>query len=445
MYVETSEAVFAYQGVGATTSEANQGMFFVPPLNCETRGDLDNIASIQSIGTTTYDGGITIVTKIGATVTINNSPIANFAPIGPNNVDGNPNYVTYKVTGLLNNISVKSTDELYCAYFNYNGAATSGSFYSGFPTAPEINYDTSFSTLGICIPNIKLQAANMSNFDSVEWFFNDGTGFISTGNTTTEHTPLLPGKYKLRGKLDCSGLTLDSSEIPISICPDDTDNDGIIDNIDVDNDNDGILNCTESFGDSPISLTNMNSGNLTNGSYIFIGTKTPIGNILNSIIGDNDGIFKSDVFGKNGLTESSVTYKIDFNKDLNLVVKLPTSNTLGGGNLIDEQEFIIQVPANKTITLLDPDDQLLVDTNFDGIYESDITQYSSFEIHFKIKGTSLIPSTATFKFVASMINSFSYTHKNTSETTNNTAVFKIKATCLPIDTDNDGIPSLSLS
>ena len=63
MFVQTSEAVFAYQGVGATTSEANQGMFFVPPLNCETRGNLDNIAQIQSIGNITYTGGITIVTK----------------------------------------------------------------------------------------------------------------------------------------------------------------------------------------------------------------------------------------------------------------------------------------------------------------------------------------------------------------------------------------------
>jgi len=31
MYIETSEPVFVYQGVGATNSEANQGMFFVPP------------------------------------------------------------------------------------------------------------------------------------------------------------------------------------------------------------------------------------------------------------------------------------------------------------------------------------------------------------------------------------------------------------------------------
>ncbi len=123
MYVETSNPVFAYQGIGATNSEANQGMFFVPPLSCENRGNLNNIADIQSIGGTTYTGGITIVTNQGATVTINNQPIANFSTYGPNPVSGKSDYVTYKVIGLSNDVSVQCNAELYCAYFNYNGAA----------------------------------------------------------------------------------------------------------------------------------------------------------------------------------------------------------------------------------------------------------------------------------------------------------------------------------
>ena len=122
MYVETSKPVFVYQGVGATSGEANQGMFFVPPLSCETRGDLNNIAYIDKIGNTNYSGGITIVTKIGAVVTINDLPLSNFNSTGPNSVEGNPNYETYKVTGLSGNISVQCDNELYCAYFNYNGA-----------------------------------------------------------------------------------------------------------------------------------------------------------------------------------------------------------------------------------------------------------------------------------------------------------------------------------
>ena len=47
---------------------------------------------------------------------------------GPSTVTGKNEYVTYKVTGLSENVSVSSSDELYAAYYNQNGAATSGRF-----------------------------------------------------------------------------------------------------------------------------------------------------------------------------------------------------------------------------------------------------------------------------------------------------------------------------
>ena len=185
MYVQTSKPAFAYQGIGANGSEANQSLFFVPPLSCENRGKVDNIPNIERIGSIIFSGGITIVTNKNATVNINSQPIANFTTFGPFDVDGNANYVTYKVTNLTGDISIDSSDELYCAYFNQNGAATSGSFYSGFPSAPEINFETTVSTLGNCIPNLTLQAANTELFDSFDWLFNDetGAGFISIGIT----------------------------------------------------------------------------------------------------------------------------------------------------------------------------------------------------------------------------------------------------------------------
>jgi hypothetical protein len=50
--------------------------FFVPPINCSTPNIVDNIPSIEKIGNTFYDGGLNIVTETGATVTLNNNPIA---------------------------------------------------------------------------------------------------------------------------------------------------------------------------------------------------------------------------------------------------------------------------------------------------------------------------------------------------------------------------------
>ncbi|MDN3666764.1 T9SS type B sorting domain-containing protein [Algibacter miyuki] len=455
MYVETSQPVFAYQGVGSGTNEANQGLFFVPPLSCETRGNLDNIANIQSIGNTTFTGGITIVTKVGATVSINNLALSNFSTTGPITVAGKPDYVTYKVLNLSGNISIQSTDELYCAYFNFNGVATSGSFYSGFPTPPEINFNAVFASLGNCIPNVTLEVANMGNFDSIEWFFDDGSGsgFVTTNATSLQYTPTLSGTYKLIGKLLCSGLTLESLEVPVSICPDDIDNDGIPDNIDIDNDNDGILNCTESNGNQTIDLSNINSGNIPVGTYTFTGTSSVNGNTATTpFTGANNGVFASESSGKNGNLESSTTYTLDFDKPLNLLINYPNSSPLSSSTISTNQEFIIRVPNTRTITLLDPDDQLLIDTNFDGVYETGITQISAFEIRFKPK-TTIAFGSGTFSFSANMVDNITYIHKNTSDTTSNQATFQITVTCvakdndldgiedsLDLDSDNDGIP-----
>lgn len=46
LYVQTSKNVFAYQGVGGN-SQANQEMFFVPPLSCQTPKIIDNIPLIN--------------------------------------------------------------------------------------------------------------------------------------------------------------------------------------------------------------------------------------------------------------------------------------------------------------------------------------------------------------------------------------------------------------
>ncbi|MDP4704694.1 MAG: IgGFc-binding protein, partial [Polaribacter sp.] len=149
MYINTSKPTFVYQGIGGTDNPANQGLFFVPPLSCENKGDVDNIANITEVDNSgeVFNGGVTVVTNIGANVTINGQPINSLIGLqGPLNVIGNPNYVTYKVTGLSGDVSVSSDQELYCAYFNASGFATSGSFYSGFPSAPEINFETTVAS-----------------------------------------------------------------------------------------------------------------------------------------------------------------------------------------------------------------------------------------------------------------------------------------------------------
>lgn len=438
MYVKTTNDVFAYQGIGATMNEANQGMFFVPPLSCETRGNVNKIASINNIGSEIFTGGVTIVTKTGANLSINNQSLSNFNSSGPFNVNGNPDYVTYKITQLSNDVSVESDEELYCAYFNYNGVATSGSFYSGFPSAPEINFEAAFQTLGICIPNITLSATNVENFDNIEWYFDNGTGLKPTGINTPILIPDEPGRYQLRGVIDCTGLILESIEVPVSICPDDSDNDGIIDNIDIDNDNDGILNCDESNGNAIVNISSLNapvvhfmdgsmSTTLLDGSL----TNSNSSGAINKFIGSSDGNFESSV---NTGNDSENVYRLDFGEpiDIELTAGSGLSTNTDGAYLIARI-----FPSGKNITLIDPDHQLLVDSNFDGVFEDDISTISGSEIHFKINSTP--NGTLPYRFVASEVDGFSIIHRMSNLSTSNSFFGKIGVICYKKDTDSDGI------
>jgi gliding motility-associated-like protein len=447
MFVQTTKPVFAYQGIGGLDNnrqpnEANQGMFFVPPLSCESRGNVDYIADIDKIGDADFPGGVTIVANRNATVTINNLSLNNYNTIGPNNVTGNSDYVTYKVTGLSGDISVESTEELYCAYFNQNGVATSGSFYSGFITSPEINFDTTVAALGNCIPNINLEAPNINVFDSFRWeYFNETTSSWETRGSESSYKPLEnePGRYRLVGKIDCKPEEeFISAEIPVSICPKDTDADFIIDNLDVDLDNDGILNCDESFGDVRINLSDIdnatavnpkNSSNVINSSFFNRSQNS------NSLSGDTSGNFTSTIVNE---VSSESSYNLEFEDGVNVVFKQSESQSHVA---VDGEYFVIKIsPSSRNITLLDPDDQLLINTTFDldQEFEEGITQKSASEIWFRYKN-NINPGNSTFKFVANKIDAITFEHKSIGLLTNSTFNGNILLTCFARDSDNDGV------
>jgi gliding motility-associated-like protein len=443
MYVQTSNPVFAYQGIGANDSEANQGLFFVPPLSCENRGKVDNIPNIENIGSITFTGGITIVTNKNATVNINSQPIANFTTSGPFDVDGKANYVTYKVINLTGNISIESSDELYCAYFNQNGSATSGSFYSGFPSSPEINFKTEVSTLENCIPNLTLQAANTELFNSFKWYyFNENTANWDEKSSDIEYKPIAsePGKYKLIGTIDCTGATFESAEVPVSLCPDDFDGDTIIDNLDVDIDNDGILNCDESLGDATLNLLDINTPSIIfqdNTSTTTITTPNYTENeTSNSFTGNNIGSFVSII---NPAVDSKLKYELKFNQNINFKL---TQDKDFDHTISDGEFFILKIsPNSKNITLLDPDDQLLIDTNFDGEFETGITNISASEIWYTYKSDTT-GTASTFQFLANQVHQIDFMHQSAALSATSTFKGNIQLTCFSLDTDGDGIENM---
>jgi hypothetical protein len=439
LYITTSKNVSAYQSIGGLSPgffsngdpnnpPANQNLFFVPPLNCATPNIVDNIPAIQSIGSTFYNGGLNIVTEAGATVTINNSPIS--TPAVP--ITGNTNYVRYTVFNQTGNIAVKSTRQLYVSYFGSNGAATYGGYYSGFDTKPEIVTDKITVSNSACIPNVVLKISTLSSYDTFQWYFNDQ---IIVGANSNSFTPTQAGYYQVKGSIIGCPTTVPifSDKIPVSNCPLDSDNDGTNNNIDIDLDNDGITNNRE----ANISL--LNQSNPTASSYYNASTSgsgTITGKLLYGFVSEVPA----------GQT-SSVTYSLNLTKTESISINYisqdsPNQITDVSEYLNAEGDFIIRVPTDKTITLTDPQNQLLVDTNYDGVYERDVTEFSSFEIRFQLKSTTpLAPGSGSFQFSSYLTNSVTLTHTNLSETSANKAIFTISHT-ETFDSDSDGIPDL---
>ncbi|SHM58440.1 T9SS type B sorting domain-containing protein [Flavobacterium chilense] len=433
LYVKTSANVFAYQSIGGSESPANQNLFFVPPINCATPNTVDNIPQIQSIGNNTFNGVLNIVTETGATVLLNNSAIK----ASPVAIDGTTAFVRYNVEALSGNIAIKSTKQVYVSYFGTNGAATYGGYYSGFDLKPEIVSGKIALTASACIPNVSLKINSLSSYDTFQWYKDD---VIIPGETKNNYTPTQPGFYQVRGSISGCLTNIFSDKIPVSLCPINLDNDLVNDNIDIDYDNDGITNCTESYGDMAINTSNPNTGTVTVGTYSnsFSGTITnTTPPAIAPFAGNADGSFVTEVLaGKS----SSVSYTLNFAKPINLRLEyVATANTTDLLN--SDSEYIINSDVDKTITVLNPDNQLLIDTNYDGIYESGVTQFSSFEIRFRLNGSVPLPAgTGTFKFQSYQTQSLKITHKNLLDTADNKSTFKLTATCVPKDTDGDGIP-----
>ena len=280
--IETSKKVFAYQSIGEN-SNANQNLFFVPPLNCSTPKVVDNIPDIDKIGNKFFNGTVNIVTETGATVEIDNNPIVST----PRPIAGNSNFVFYSLNSLSGNVSIKSSKQVYVSYYGTNNVATYGGYYSGFDLKPEILLETNLSVTGNCIPNITLKTNPDPDY-SFQWIFN---GVDIPGAISNSILPTQAGYYQVRRSiLNC--ISTLSDKIPVSICPPDTDGDGVNNNIDIDLDNDGILNTVES------------TSNFINQSNTLLGT-----NFSGVITGDGPILGKTNWIS---IYRTSGNYKIEY-------------------------------------------------------------------------------------------------------------------------------------
>ncbi len=442
MYVRTQNQdfkLFSYQGVagagnsGAGTNPANQGMFFVPPLNEDAQDDVDNIPNIEQVGNTNYAGGVSIVTKTSATVTVVDGS-GNIALPAPEQVIGKANYHAYNLPSLQGNVKITSDEDLYANYYGTSGSAAIGGFYSGFSIPPDPIIQPTLASLGYCIieddsgnfvsSNIELGIQNSDLFDAWVWeIYDDSTSSwidaptTSSGDATqSPYVPEVDGTYRLRGLINCLAFDTYSGEIKVSICPEDYDEDGIIDNLDLDFDNDGILNSVESLGNLTLDLSTINTPAFkdASGNPITINSSTdikkdPTSLTSSTVTGSANGEISMSLEAS---TSGSISFEINTTAE-NLNYRFTgESETKTAGDY-----FTIEVlDSKKNITLLDPNDELIIDINANiDSWEEGITQYTSNQIRFRYKNDTANP---TYEFLAYDVDGIkitSYSNKTTTQ------------------------------
>lgn len=134
IYVRTSKNVYAYQLLGGGNDTATAGLNFIPPLSCFFQNSV-NIPEVNVIGATSYSADLMILTYASATLTLNGTNIpTNLAQT----VQGNTDWVTYRISGVNGNVNIQSTGPLAVGVFGFLGSASGfAGYYSGFGSNPE--------------------------------------------------------------------------------------------------------------------------------------------------------------------------------------------------------------------------------------------------------------------------------------------------------------------
>jgi gliding motility-associated-like protein len=134
IYVKTSRNVYAYQLLGGGNDTATAGLNFIPPLSCFFQNSV-NIPDVNSIGGTAYTADLMVLTYASATLALNGNTISNTLA---QSVQGNTDWVTYRISNVSNNITIQSTGPLAVGVFGYLGNASGfAGYYSGFGSNPE--------------------------------------------------------------------------------------------------------------------------------------------------------------------------------------------------------------------------------------------------------------------------------------------------------------------
>ena len=125
---------------------------------------------------------------------------------------------------------------------------------------------------------------------------------------------------------------------------------------------------------------------------------------------------------------------MNFSEKLNILFK-DSGQTAA---IVDGESFILKsLPGTTNITVLDPNDDLYIDTDYDGTYEDNTLQYTSNEIRFKFKSRA----NPTYEFYSYQIDGIELIHKlnNLGSNSESILVPSVLVVDYKLDTDGDEI------
>jgi len=208
MLIETNYPSYIYQVLAGSANKRTIGLNFIPPLNCLLPLAVNNISDIDKIGATTYNGGVTVLTRAGATVLINGAP-----PVSsPNAVTGTSDWVSYLETGLSGTISIESDEPMAAGMFGASGDAGFAGYFSGFSEKPTPQISASNN----CVPVLLTLENTAAN---IQWFF---AGAPLAGETNQDYTASYEGDYyAVAGTGTCydtsNAITFTCNTLPVEL------------------------------------------------------------------------------------------------------------------------------------------------------------------------------------------------------------------------------------
>ncbi|MBU2939452.1 T9SS type B sorting domain-containing protein [Lacinutrix sp. C3R15] len=138
VHILTNKPIYSYQVIAGSTEDRTTGLNFIPPISCSFPTVVDLMPSIDELDSTSgnsFPTDLFVLTTVDSAISINGTPTTASSQA----VLGNPNWVTYRISGHTGNIKAESTGPMSIGIFGSSGTVGYAGHYSGFKEIPIVD------------------------------------------------------------------------------------------------------------------------------------------------------------------------------------------------------------------------------------------------------------------------------------------------------------------